>query len=80
MKRPIEFKLDALRFYTEGCTPLEAFAKAGKVHDVPLSRCMTTKAYASGYMSDDIKNWLRKKRDGGNATVQQYLTKWNISL
>lgn len=80
MKRPIEFKLDALRFYTEGCSPLEAFAKAGAKHNVPLSGCMTTKAYASGYVSDDIKNWLRKQRDKGNQTVIDYLTTWSINL
>jgi hypothetical protein len=78
MKRPIIFKLDAYRFYCEGCSPLEAFAKAGQVHDVPLSGCMTTKAWASSYMSDDIRNWLRKQIAKGNSEVAEYFEKYQL--
>lgn len=77
-KRPLKFKLDSYRFYTEGCKPLEAFAKAGVENNVPLSGCMTTKAYASGYMSDDIKNYLRKHKS--NEEVIAYFSKWGLDL
>lgn len=80
MKRPLKFKLDAWRFYSEGHTPLEAFVLAGKENDVPLSGCMTTKAYASGYMSDDIKNFLRRKRIQGNPEIDAYLVTWKLTL
>jgi hypothetical protein len=62
IKRPLKFKLDAYRFYAvDKLTPMEAFKKAGETHNVSLSGCMTTKAYASGYMSDDIKNFIKRK-------------------
>jgi hypothetical protein len=63
-KRPVKFKLDAYRHYNAGRTPLEAFALASQDNDnVALSGCMTTRSYASSYMSDDIRNWIRKRRD-----------------
>jgi hypothetical protein len=79
-RRPIKFKLDAYRLYaTRGMTPMEAFAEAGKLNTVPLSGCMTTKAYASGYMSDDIKNYLRKQLVLNNKEVHEYFSSWKLT-
>jgi hypothetical protein len=79
-KRPLKFKLDAFRMYCYyNMTPIEAFAAASKLNnDIPLSGCMTTKAYASGYMSDDIKNVLRTKIIQGNTEVLEYFLLWNM--
>lgn len=74
MKRPLKFKLNAYHNWYHGMTPLEAFAMASSQNDdIPLSGCMTTKAYASSYMSDDIRNFLRKKLDVDNKEVIEYL-------
>ena len=63
-KRPIKFKLDAYRAYKRGQTPLEAFQEASRLNDnVGLSGCMTTRSYASSYMSDDIRRWIRDRRE-----------------
>lgn len=72
IKRPIKFKLDAYRlFYTvQVDTAQEAFAKAAELNDTTLSGCMTD--YASSYMSDDVKNFLRKKLNAGNVEVHTY--------
>lgn len=81
IKRPLKFKLDAYRMYVGGMSPLEAFQAASEMNDnVALSGCMTTKAYASGYMSDDIKNVLRKKIREGNGEVIAYLRMWELPL
>lgn len=81
MKRPLRFKLDAYRLYTYcNMTPMQAFAEAGRLNDCTLSGCMTTKAYASGYMSDDIKNFLRKKLAVGNEEISAYLKEFSIAM
>lgn len=80
-KRPLKFKLDAYRMYLSGMSPLNAFQAASEMNDnIALSGCMTTKAYASGYMSDDIKNVLRKKLSAGNVEVAAYFEQWNLSI
>ncbi len=81
IKRPLKFKLDVYRLYSvDKLTPTEAFAEAGRLHNVGLSGCMTTKAYASGYMSDDIKNVLRKKIMENNEEVLLYFHHWNLPI
>lgn len=78
-KRPIEFKLDAYRMYaSHGMKPIDAFVAAGQIHQVPLSGCMTTKRYASGYMSDDIKRYLRDKITAGDPVVLAYFRKYKL--
>lgn len=74
MKRPLKFKLDAYKYWFNGASPLHAFQQASEDNDnIPLSGCMTTKAYASSYMSDDIRNFLRKKLAVDNNEVIEYL-------
>lgn len=58
-KRTLEFKVDSFKYYADGLTPKEAFLKACTLHGTTPSGCMTD--YSSSYMSDDIKNYLRKK-------------------
>lgn len=79
-KRPYKFKLDSYRFYTLGMTPMESFARAGKTHQVDLSGCMTNKAYASGYMSDDIKNYIRKKIANNDLETIEYFNEHKLAL
>ncbi len=79
VKRSLKFKLDAYRFYVDGENPINSFSLAGHLNQVPLSGCMTTKAYASGYMSDDIKNFLRKKIKARDVETLAYFHKWNLS-
>lgn len=71
VKRPIEFKIRAFELFRQGMSPTEAFAKAGKEFDVALSGCMTTKAWASSYMSDDVKNYLKKQVASGKLTMEK---------
>lgn len=78
VKRPYEFKLDSYRLYREGKTPIEAFKIAGEIHNVPLSKCMTTKAWASSYMSDDIKNRIRKMIKAGDPLTLKYFKKHKL--
>jgi len=78
VKRPLKFKLDAYRFYTEGLKPLEAFAKAGAENNVSLSGCMTNRGYASSYMSDDVKNYLRKR--SSTQEVITYFEQWGLDI
>ena len=79
-KRPLKFKLDAYRMYAaQHMSPIDAFAAASELNgDVALSGCMTTKAYASGYMSDDIKNVLRKKIAKQDHEVLTYFAMWQL--
>lgn len=78
-KRPLKFKLDAYRFYQQdNMKPTEAFEAAGRLNNVPLSGCMTNRSYASSYMSDDIKNYLRKQRD--NVELIEYFKTWELDL
>jgi hypothetical protein len=78
-KRPLKFKLDAYRFYAQdGMKPVDAFAKAGEVNNVPLSGCMTNRGYASSYMSDDVKNYLRKRKDDDE--VVSYFSNWGLDI
>jgi hypothetical protein len=67
MKRPIEFYQTAWDTFNADDRPLYkyqkamlAFLVAGEAHNVPLSGCMTTKAYASSYMMDDVKRKVSK--------------------
>lgn len=79
-KRPLKFKLDAYRFYAEGNNPIDSFSLSGKENGCALSGCMTTKAYASGYMSDDIKNVLRRKIAAGDPEVLAYFKQHGLDL
>jgi len=67
MKRPIEFYQTAWdtfnaddRSVYKYQKALDAFVAAGNEHNVPLSGCMTTKAYATSYMMDDVKRKVSK--------------------
>lgn len=78
-KRPLKFKLDAYRMYASGLSSIEAFQAASKMNgDIQLSGCMTTKAYASGYMSDDIKNRIRDKIKARDAETVAYFAEWKL--
>lgn len=73
MNRPIKFKLDAYRFYLEGSHPQQAFEKASMANGgCKLTKCMTERSYSSSYMSDDIKNWIRRQLKAGTSEVHQY--------
>lgn len=62
-------------------TALEAFQEASRLnHKIALSGCMTTKAYASSYMSDDIKNYLRKQISLDNTDVITYFNNNGLDL
>lgn len=81
MKRPIKFKLDSYRNYLNGASPVVAFEQASSQNGgVKLSGCMTTRAYASGYMSDDIKNWIRRAIKAQNPEVLAYFDQHGLSL
>lgn len=81
IKHPLKFKLDAYRMYVaHGMTPLNAFETAGKMNNVPLSGCMTIKTYAFGYMSDDIKNYLRRKIIAADLETINYFNQHNLRL
>lgn len=73
VKRPLEFKVDALVFFLSGKSAKDAFELAGEKHKVPLSGCMTK--YASSYMSDDIKNFLIRKYKTGNMEAVQLMNR-----
>jgi len=51
---------------------------AGEENSVSLSGCMTNPKYASGYMSDDIKGFLRRYEVAKNQEVLEYLKKWDL--
>lgn len=79
VRRPLKFKLDAYRLYKSGMTPREAFAQASKLNDdVPLSKCMTHRLWSSGYMSDDIKNFLRRKIVNKDVETLEYFRKYKL--
>ncbi len=79
--RPVKFKLDAYRLYIEGHHPTVAFEKAGMLNGgCKLSGCMTTRAYAPSYMSDDIKGYIRRQIARGNDEVISYFNKWGLDL
>lgn len=62
-KRTLEFKVDAYKFYSSGIPVKESFLRACEKHGTTPSGCMTD--YASSYMSDDIKNFLKKNLQKG---------------
>ncbi len=70
-KRTLEFKVDSFKFYKNGLTPKEAFVRACNLHGTTPSGCMTD--YSASYMSDDIKNYLRKKLENGCEKTKQLL-------
>ena len=70
-KRTLEFKVDSFKFYVDGLSPKEAFLKACNKHGTTPSGCMTD--YSNSYMSDDIKNLLRKKLEGGCERTKKLL-------
>lgn len=76
--RPLKFKLDAYRLYKGGMTPEDAFVHAASLNNTTLSGCMTD--YASSYMSDDVKNFLRKKIEAQNEEVIQYFLANELDL
>jgi hypothetical protein len=79
MQRPIKFKLDAYRLYTEGLSPTAAFERASMLNGgCKLSGCMTNRSYASSYMSDDIKNFLRREIAKSNREVLKYFETWKL--
>lgn len=80
MKRPLKFKLDSFRFYHLGMAPVAAFAAAGLENKCSLSGCMTNKQYASSYMSDDIRRFLRNKIISGDQFIVQYFIDYGISI
>jgi hypothetical protein len=68
-------------YAVEKMSPIDAFAAASKLNgDIALSGCMTTKAYASRYMSDDIKNVLRKKIANGDQETLDYFALWQLDI
>jgi hypothetical protein len=79
VKRPLKFKLDAYRLFQSGTYgAVAAFAGAAKLNNTTLSGCM--KDYASSYMSDDVKNFLRKKIAAGDEETLTYFKKHNLAL
>lgn len=78
VRRPIKFKLDAFRlFYCDRVgTAEEVFRQAAIMNSTTLSGCMID--YASSYMSDDIKNFLRKKLLVGDIVVHQYFDLYSM--
>lgn len=80
VKRPMKFKLDAYRMHTEKHSILECFKKASEMNDnISLSGCMTTKAYAYGYMSEDIKGCIRRKLATTDIETHQYFEHHQLS-
>lgn len=79
VRRPIKFKLDAYRMYVGGNHPQQCFEQASKMNnDVALSGCMTNRQYASSYMSDDIKGWIRRQLAVDNQLVHEYFDWWKL--
>jgi hypothetical protein len=78
VKRPLKFKLDAYRYYVLGNTAAHAFVLAARDNNTTLSGCMTD--YASSYMSDDVKNFLRKKIAKKDQEVVQYFIDNDLDL
>lgn len=77
--RPLKFKLDAYRFYSQGgMSSTAAFERAAIENATTLSGCMTH--YASSYMSDDVKNFLRKKIVSKDLEVIEYFQQHGLSL
>lgn len=70
-KRTLEFKVEAFKLYKSGFKPKEAFEKACAMHGTIPSGCMTQ--YSSSYMSDDIKNYLKKRLLNGCPKTKQLL-------
>lgn len=78
-RRPTKFKLDAYRMYVEGFSPMVSFEKASDLNGgIKLSGCMTTRAYASSYMSDDIRGFLRRQIKADNREVIDYFDKYKL--
>lgn len=79
--RPIKFRLDAYRMYLEGHHPTVAFEKASRMNGgCKLSGCMTNRSYAPSYISDDIKNYIRRQIAKGNEEVLIYFKQWGLDL
>lgn len=77
-KRTLLFKCDAYLLYANGLTPKQAFTEAAEIHEVSICKCMMF--FSSSYMSDDIKNFLRKKIAQGNEEVLAYFSHNNLDL
>lgn len=81
MRRPAKFKLDAFRYWIDGAHPTVAFEMASNANGgIKLSGCMTNRSWSSSYMSDDIRNWIKRQRDLGNTEVLTYLEKYEIVI
>lgn len=76
--RPMKFKLDAYKAFCDGLTAKESFVVAARDNNTTLSGCMTD--YASSYMSDDIKNFLKRKIVQGNQEVIDYFVFYGLDL
>lgn len=68
VKRPIEFYRDAWNQFKNDQRDvpgyqkaIDAFAQAGKKHNVPLSGCMTNKKQALSHMKDDVRDKIQYK-------------------
>lgn len=80
-ERPLKFKLDAYRMYTNGHHPVNCFEMASDLNGgIKLSGCMTTRSYASSYMSDDIKNAIRRLIAKRDKETIDYFNKWGLDL
>lgn len=80
MKRTLQFKMDAYRFYAayELSAP-HALQYACAKHATKPSGCMSLKN-AYSYMSDDIKNYIRKKLAANDSEAKEYFSKHMLDV